>query len=82
MWLIYRLTSLGLACRLACRVGWHNWWDAGEGELVCLDCGWSTGHQMRVGYGAERAAAATITRSRQPVEAMASNKPKPATPVS
>jgi hypothetical protein len=30
MWLIYRL---------ACLVSWHNWWDAGEGELVCLDCG-------------------------------------------
>jgi hypothetical protein len=31
MWLIYRL---------ACLVGWPNWWDTGEGDLVCLDCGW------------------------------------------
>jgi hypothetical protein len=30
MWLVYRLV---------CLVGWHNWWDAGAGELVCLDCG-------------------------------------------
>jgi hypothetical protein len=37
MWLIYRL---------ACLVGWHNWWNAGEGELVCLDCGRSGVHQM------------------------------------
>jgi hypothetical protein len=28
-----------LAYRLACLVGWHNWWDAGEGESVCLECG-------------------------------------------
>jgi hypothetical protein len=25
--------------RLWCLLGFHNWWDAGEGELVCLDCG-------------------------------------------
>jgi hypothetical protein len=25
--------------RLFCLFGWHNWWDAGEGEFVCLDCG-------------------------------------------
>ena len=46
MWLIYRLTGLRLACRLACLVGWHNWWDVGEGESVCLDCGRSAIHQM------------------------------------
>ena len=26
-------------CDLACVVGWHNWWDAGGGQHVCLDCG-------------------------------------------
>jgi hypothetical protein len=24
---------------LVCLIGLHNWWDAGEGEFVCLDCG-------------------------------------------
>jgi hypothetical protein len=35
--LIYRVTSL---------VGWHHWWDAREGDLVCLDCCGSGAHQM------------------------------------
>jgi hypothetical protein len=23
---------------IACLLGWHLWWDAGEGEFVCRDC--------------------------------------------
>lgn len=26
-------------CCILCLFGWHNWWDAGGGEQVCLDCG-------------------------------------------
>jgi hypothetical protein len=37
IWLIYRV---------ACLVRWHNWWDAGEGELMYLDCGGAGVHQM------------------------------------
>jgi hypothetical protein len=32
---------MGLIYRVACLLGWHKWWDAGEGELVCLECGGS-----------------------------------------
>lgn len=28
-----------LAYKAACLCGFHNWWDAGGGERVCLECG-------------------------------------------
>jgi hypothetical protein len=28
-----------LLYRLACVIGWHNWWDANHEERVCLECG-------------------------------------------
>jgi hypothetical protein len=49
MWLIRHL---------ACLVGWHNWWDLGEGEQVCLDCGRSALHQCDSDTVPSRAASA------------------------
>jgi hypothetical protein len=31
--------------RLACLVGWHNCWNASEGDFVCLECRRSGVHQ-------------------------------------
>jgi hypothetical protein len=25
--------------RIACLFGIHNWWNPGDGECVCLECG-------------------------------------------
>lgn len=44
---------MGLLYQLACLIGWHNPWDAGEGEWVCLECGRSIAPPDQVAAASE-----------------------------